>query len=96
MLKVRHILCKTECDISKALEKLKTGAHFDETARQFSEDKAKVGGSLGWKIRGSMLNAFEEAAFGLPVSTVIKPIYTNSPVRTKFGFHIIMVEGKTL
>ena len=78
------------------LEKLKTGAHFDETARQFSHDKAKEGGNLGWKIRGSMLNSFEEAAFGLPVSTLTKPIYTNPPVKTKFGYHIIMVEGKTL
>ena len=78
------------------MEKLNTGANFDEIARKFSEDKSKEGGNLGWKIRGSMVSVFEDAAFGLPVSTLTNPIYTNPPVRTKFGYHIIMIEGKTL
>jgi NIMA-interacting peptidyl-prolyl cis-trans isomerase 4 len=43
--------------------------------------------------RGSMVGEFQDAAFALPVSTLAKPVI--SPlVKTKFGYHIIMVEGK--
>lgn len=51
-------------------------------------------GDLGWQIRGSMVGPFQEAAFALPVSTLQNPVYTDPPVKTKFGYHIIMVEGK--
>ncbi len=37
---------------------------------------------------------FQEAAFALQPSTVDKPKYTDPPVKTKFGYHIIMIEGK--
>lgn len=51
-------------------------------------------GDLGWMTRGSMVGPFQDAAFALTTSTPDKPIYTDPPVRTKFGYHIIMVEGK--
>ena len=41
-----------------------------------------------------MVGAFQDAAFALPVSTLGNPTYTNPPVKTQFGYHIIMVEGK--
>lgn len=44
--------------------------------------------------RGSMVGPFQEAAFALPVSSLANPVYTDPPVKTKFGYHIIMVEGK--
>ena len=44
--------------------------------------------------RGSMVGPFQEAAFSLPVSSLGNPVYTDPPVKTKFGYHIIMVEGK--
>ena len=37
---------------------------------------------------------FLEAAFNLPPSTVNSPVYTDPPVKTKFGYHIIMVEDR--
>ncbi len=43
--------------------------------------------------RGSMVGEFQDAAFALPVSTLAKPVIS-SLVKTKFGYHIIMVEGK--
>lgn len=51
-------------------------------------------GDLGWMNRGSMVGAFQDAAFALPNSTVDKPVYTDAPVKTKFGYHIIMVEAR--
>lgn len=93
-VKVRHILCEKRSKVLEALEKLKSGVKFPDVASQYSEDKARQGGDLGWMIRGSMVGDFQDAAFKLPISTVNKPVYTDPPVKTKFGYHIIMVEGK--
>ncbi len=35
-----------------------------------------------------------EAAFNLAPSTVNNPIYTDPPIKTKFGYHIIMIEDR--
>jgi len=93
-IKVRHILCEKQSKILEALEKLRGGMKFNEAAAMFSEDKARNGGDLGWMIRGSMVGPFQDAAFALPTSTIGNPNYTDPPVKTKHGYHIIMVEGK--
>ncbi|CAL1533013.1 unnamed protein product [Lymnaea stagnalis] len=93
-VKVRHILCEKQSKALEALEKLKSGMKFNEVAAQYSEDKARQGGDLGWMTRGSMVGPFQDAAFALANSTIDKPNYTDPPVKTKFGYHIIMVEGK--
>ncbi|MCP9257749.1 Peptidyl-prolyl cis-trans isomerase NIMA-interacting 4 [Dirofilaria immitis] len=76
-IKVRHILCEKQNKAIEAIEKLKSGMKFNE-------------GDLGWMTRGSMVGAFQDAAFALPNSTVDNPVYTDPPVRTQFGYHIIM------
>merc|ERR1712079_651443 len=93
-INVRHILCEKQSKCLEALEKIKMGEKFNVVAEQYSEDKARGGGSLGWQPRGAMVGPFQDAAFALPVSTLANPIYTDPPVKTKFGYHIIMVEGK--
>ncbi|KAJ7461874.1 hypothetical protein B0H11DRAFT_1946543 [Mycena galericulata] len=90
---VRHILCEKHSKATEALEKIQEGQAFNKVAQEYSEDKAKAGGSLGWMVRGSMVGAFQDVAFALTPSTVDKPII--SPlVKTNFGYHIIMVEGR--
>jgi len=91
---VRHILCEKQGKCLEAMAKLQAGERFSDVAAAFSEDKARQGGSLGWQTRGAMVGPFQDAAFALPVSTMGNPVYTNPPVKTKFGYHIIMVEGK--
>ncbi|MCJ1244180.1 Peptidyl-prolyl cis-trans isomerase pin4 [Trapelia coarctata] len=91
-INVRHILCEKHSKKEEALTKLRDGAKFDEVAREFSEDKARQGGSLGWKIRGSLDAAFEKAAYALEPSTTANPKYIE--VKTGFGYHIIMMEGR--
>lgn len=93
-MKVRHILCEKNGKCMEALEKIKAGSKFDEIARTYSEDKARSGGDLGWMTRGSMVGPFQDAAFALPISTLASPVYTDPPVKTVHGYHIIMVEGK--
>ncbi|GIK02421.1 peptidyl-prolyl cis-trans isomerase pin4 [Aspergillus viridinutans] len=91
-INVRHILCEKFSKKEEALEKLRNGAKFDDVAREYSEDKARQGGSLGWKVRGSLNGDFEKAAYELEPSTTANPKYAE--VKTGFGYHIIMVEGR--
>ncbi|RKF76703.1 Peptidyl-prolyl cis-trans isomerase pin4 [Golovinomyces cichoracearum] len=91
-INVRHVLCEKHSKKEEALERLKSGTKFDDVARNFSEDKARVGGALGWKKRGDLDPSFEAVAFGLEVSTTTNPKY--GEVRTGFGYHIIMIEGR--
>merc|ERR1711893_239844 len=93
-INVRHILCEKQSKCLEAMGKLKEGIAFNQVATQYSEDKARNGGSLGWMTRGSMVGPFQDAAFQLPISTVSSPKYTDPPIKTKFGYHIIMIEGK--
>ncbi|KAF8155608.1 hypothetical protein B0H34DRAFT_714027 [Crassisporium funariophilum] len=92
-INVRHILCEKHSKATEALEKIQEGQSFNKVAQEYSEDKAKAGGSLGWMTRGSMVGAFQDAAFALTPSTVDKPV-VSSLVKTNFGYHIIMVEGR--
>ncbi|KAL9048758.1 MAG: hypothetical protein Q9162_007561 [Coniocarpon cinnabarinum] len=57
----------------EALDKLSHGARFDDIAREFSEDKPRQGGALGWKVRGSLLAEFERVAYELEPSTTTSP-----------------------
>ncbi|XP_071484380.1 peptidyl-prolyl cis-trans isomerase NIMA-interacting 4-like [Diadema antillarum] len=93
-VKVRHILCEKHSKAMEAMEKIKAGERFNSVAEKYSEDKARQGGDLGWMTRGSMVGPFQDAAFNLQPSTMDRPIYTDPPVKTKFGYHIIMIEGK--
>lgn len=66
------------------------GEDFAALARQYSEDKSNSenGGALGYFGKGRMVKEFEEAAFGLDIGGVSKP------VKTQFGYHIVKVTGK--
>lgn len=75
--------------IMEALQKLQEGQNFAEVAKNYSEDKARQGGDLGWKNRGEMVGPFQDAAFAQPIG-----VYTSTPVKTQFGYHIILVEDR--
>ena len=100
--RVRHILISvpqnaTTTQIASAKAKadaIYTELHahpdlFAKIAKKESQDpgSAAQGGDLGYFAKGSMVKAFDDAAFSLPLNTISKP------VRTQFGFHIIEVTG---
>ncbi|CAG8570067.1 2720_t:CDS:2 [Diversispora eburnea] len=66
---------KAANSIKETLQKLTVdNIRFDKVAEEYSEDKAKQG---GWMNRGSMVGAFQDAAFALQPSTLDSPIFTN-------------------
>lgn len=69
---------------------LDNGADFAELAKAHSEDTSGVrGGHLGTFSLGQMVEPFENVAFAL------KPGKISNPVRTQFGYHIILVTEKS-
>ena len=61
---------------------------FNDAAKKYSEDgTAEHGGDLGWFGRGKMDKTFEDVTFGL------KPGTMSEPFETRFGYHIVFVEG---
>ena len=69
------------------IKKLKNGEPFDDLAKEYSDDTSNKdkGGDLGYFNTGDMLEEFEKAAFALK-----KGKYTTTPVKTKYGYHIIL------
>jgi hypothetical protein len=75
----------TDSEVVKRLEL----QHFIDAAKKYSEDgAAEQGGDLGWVGRGTLDPTFEQAAFS------IKPGVTSGVIETRFGYHLIYVEGK--
>jgi peptidyl-prolyl cis-trans isomerase C len=84
-IQVKHILVEHEHEAQDLQRKLAQGEKFEDLASKFSRcPSGKQGGDLGEFGRGRMVEAFEDAAFGLPAGNV------SEPVRTRFGYHLIM------
>lgn len=85
----RHILVKTEEEALAIKARYDAGEDWAALAAENSIDSsnAKNGGDLGWFGPGSMVEAFEKAAYATPVGSV------SAPVQTDFGWHLIQVVG---
>lgn len=75
-------------DIIKKLDK---GESFDDLAKEYSDDTGSKsnGGDLGYFGKGEMVSEFENAAYDLKVNE-----YTKSPVKTSYGYHVILKTGE--
>lgn len=70
----------------EVIQKLNDGEDFAELAKAYSKDgSASNGGALGRFGHGDMVSEFETAAYKLKVGE-----YTKEPVKTKYGYHIIL------
>ena len=74
----------------EVIKKLNDGAKFDDLAKEYSDDDSNKdkGGDLGYFNKGDMVTEFETAAYALKLNK-----YTTTPVKTKFGYHIILKTG---
>lgn len=86
--KARHILVDDEAKAKELIKALDGGADFSELAKKNSTGPSgKSGGELGWFSPKQMVAPFSEAAAKLE-----KGSYTKEPVKTQFGWHIIMLD----
>ncbi|WP_242344237.1 peptidylprolyl isomerase [Anaeromyxobacter terrae] len=100
-VKVRHIFlpvpdnatkaqeAKVQEQMTRVLQRLKTGEDFAAVAREVSKGpSAAEGGDLGWLRRGTIEKALEDAAFALKAGELSKP------VRAGPGLHVFKVEER--
>ena len=89
-ISARHILVDSMDAATDIIRRLDDGEDFATLAKALSTGpSAPNGGNLGYFKRGDMVPSFSDAAFDLDVSK-----YTDTPVRSDYGWHVIMVEDK--
>lgn len=93
-LKARHILVETEEDAKALIKELDTAKEKQATFIELAKTKStgpsgKDGGDLGWFELERMVPEFSAAADKLE-----KGAYTKEPVKTQFGYHLIMLDDK--
>jgi parvulin-like peptidyl-prolyl isomerase len=91
-VKAGHILVGTKEEAEKIKADIEAGnITFEEAAKEYSKDPgtAENGGMLGWVQRGRTVPEFEAAAFSGKLNKL------TPPVKSDYGFHIILPVEKT-
>ena len=99
-ISAKHILISTsngrseeeaEKEAKEIIKRLDKGEDFSEIAKEKSDDPGSKdnGGDLGYFGKGEMVKEFEDAAYALNVDE-----YTKEPVKTSYGYHIILKTGQ--
>ena len=89
--KARHILVEKEADAKDIIAKLKKDPKtFEALAKSKSKDPGSKdkGGDLGWFDPRGMV-----PEFGAAVATLEKDKFTEEPVKSKYGYHVILLEN---
>ena len=86
--KARHILLDTEDEAKGIIAKLKNGEKFEDLAKSSKDTGTKdKGGELDWNTADSYVKPFSDAMVKLE-----KGQYTDTPVQTEFGWHVIRLD----
>jgi peptidyl-prolyl cis-trans isomerase C len=86
--KARHILVDKEDEAKAIIEKLKKGEKFEDLAKDSKDPGSKdKGGDLDWSVPGGYVPPFAEAMVKLE-----KGKYTETPVKTEYGWHVIRLD----
>ena len=108
-IKVSHILIRSEVDsdatddekkkaeenalkeANEIIKKLESGEDFAKLAKKYSDDSSNAsnGGDLGYIDSETIVEEFWNAAKDLE-----KGKYTTEPVKTEYGYHIILKTGQ--
>jgi peptidyl-prolyl cis-trans isomerase C len=86
----RHILVESEAEANAIIAELKNdAASFAKLATEKSADAGSKlrGGDLGWFDVSSMVPEFSAA-----LSKLEKGTFTQEPVKTQYGYHVILLE----
>jgi peptidyl-prolyl cis-trans isomerase C len=88
--RAQHILVPSEKEAMEVIAKLKSSrkTKFEDLAKKYSKDSsAGNGGDLGWVLPANLVPEFAQA-----MSELKKGEYTKTPVKTRFGWHVIRLE----
>jgi peptidyl-prolyl cis-trans isomerase C len=86
--KARHILVENEDTAKDIIARLNKGEKFEELAKQSKDAGSRDrGGDLGWALPANFVHPFAEAMI-----TLEKGKYTEIPVKTDYGYHVIMLD----
>lgn len=86
--RARHILVESEAEAKSIVDQLKKGAKFEELAKRSKDPgSANNGGDLDWNGPDTFVKPFSEAMVRLE-----KGKYTETPIRTDFGWHVIRLD----
>ena len=82
---------KAEKQAKKIIKELDEGKKFDSLAKKYSKDTATAtnGGDLGYFDLSDMVEEFSNAVKELKINE-----YTKDPVKTEYGYHIILKTGE--
>ncbi len=83
-MKAKHILVKDEKTAKEVIAKLSKNGDFDKLAEEYTKDKTV---DLGYFTEDLMVPEFVKAAKALKPGE-----YTKTPVKTQFGYHVILLE----
>jgi peptidyl-prolyl cis-trans isomerase C len=87
--KVRHILVDKEDDAKQIIADLAKGADFAKLAKEKSKDPGSKdnGGDLDWGPSARYVKPFADA-----VQSQAKGKVSAAPIKTDFGYHVIIVD----
>ena len=87
----RHILVATEAEAIAIIAELAKGGDFKKLASERTTDPSgkTTGGDLGFFGKDEMVPEFSVVAFALKDGQL-----TDKPVKTQFGWHVILVEER--
>lgn len=86
--KARHILLETEDEAKGIIARLKMGEKFEDLAKTSKDAGTKdKGGELDWNTANGFVKPFSDAMVKLE-----KGQYTDTPVQTQFGWHVIRLD----
>ena len=86
--RARHILVESEAEAKSIIDQLKKGAKFEELAKKSKDPgSAANGGDLDWNGPDTFVKPFSEAMVKLEKGT-----YTDMPIKTDFGWHVIRLD----
>ena len=89
-MRARHILVQTREQAMEVIGRLQKGEDFAALAKSVSTGPSgKRGGDLGYFTAERMVPPFSKAAFATRPGS-----FTEKPVKTQFGWHVIKVEDK--
>ena len=82
-MKAKHILVDSEAKANEVIAKLKKGESFDSLAKKYTKEPTE----LGYFTKAMMVPEFGNAAFALKAGQ-----YSQKPVKSQYGYHVIYAE----